>query len=170
MPTKEETILSQSNEPYITIKKHMITELGLSGCQLLIYAIIAGFTETSGTFSGGVRYFEKEYGFSHPTVCRVIRGLIDKGLVVKNYEGGHFTYTTVSKFNHSLKTKPQSQNETPTVSKFNQNSIKNETKQSQNLTKYTNSKLNNTKVYSTRARPSAEDAAAAILKAMEEGV
>lgn len=169
MPTKEETILSQSNEPFIKVEKYMIAELGLSGCQLLVYAIIRSFTTASGRFSGGISYFEKEYGFGHSTVCYAIKGLLDKGLIVKDYSEGRFTYTAVQKPNYSPKIRPQSKNKTQTVQKSNYDSPKMKLEQSKNRTTIRNSKKEIESVRNARAsaRPSAEDAAAAILRAME---
>lgn len=172
MPTKEETILSQFNEPFIKVEKYMITKLGLSGCQLLVYAIIRSFTAASGRFTGGISYFEKEYGFGHSTVCYAIKGLIDKGLIVKDYAEGRFTYTAVQKPNHSPKTEPQSKNKTQTVQNLDYNSPKMKLEQSKNRTTIRKDKkrIESVRNAHARERPSAEDAAAAILKAMEEGV
>lgn len=172
MPTKEETILSQSNEPFIKVKKSMITELGLSGCQLLIYAIISSFTESSGAFTGGVIYFEKEYGFRHQTVCYALRSLVKTGLVYKKYEGGKFTYTTVQKPHHSTKTAPVSKNRTEGVQKAHHDSMKNAplVYEKRTTNKKDKKEIESVRNARARVRPSAEDAAAAILRAMEEGV
>lgn len=84
------------NENYIVIQGWMINELGLKGNNLLIYAIIYGFSQVAGTmFTGSLRYLMDCTGASKPTVINSLKELEDKGLIVKQVEEKNGV-----KFNH----------------------------------------------------------------------
>lgn len=57
---------------YIKIEPFMIKKLRLSGYDLLVYAIIYGFTKSSGEYIGGYRYMTKEFGFDKSTIYRAL--------------------------------------------------------------------------------------------------
>lgn len=62
-------------ENYIKIEPFMIKKLRLSGYDLIIYAIIYGFTKSSGEYIGGYRYMTKEFGIDKSTIYRVLSRL-----------------------------------------------------------------------------------------------
>lgn len=70
---------------YLIIQGWMITELGLSGNELLIYAIIYGFTqgEEGQYFSGSLQYFVDWTNSSRMTVMRSLSALIEKNMIIK---------------------------------------------------------------------------------------
>lgn len=59
-------------ENYIKIEPFMTKKLRLNGHDLLVYAIIYGFTKSSGEYIGGYRYMVKEFGFDKSTVYRAL--------------------------------------------------------------------------------------------------
>ena len=71
-------------ESYIVINEFMIRDLKLKGNELLIYAIINGFSQKgNGCFYGGLRYLEEWTNSSKPTVIGSLKSLVDKGLLKK---------------------------------------------------------------------------------------
>ena len=73
------------NENYIVIQGWMINELGLKGNELLIYALLYGFSQDEKSeFTGSLNYISKWLNIkSKHTVISVIDSLIKKGLVKK---------------------------------------------------------------------------------------
>lgn len=77
------------NANYITIQGWMINELNLKGNELLLYAIIFGFTQQENQwYHGSLNYISKAIGCkSKNTVINTLQSLIEKGYVIKeNYE------------------------------------------------------------------------------------
>ena len=71
-------------ENYIVIQGFMLTEMGLKGVALLVYAIIYGFSQLEGQgFTGSIRYLEEFTGSSRPSVINALKQLTDKGYVEK---------------------------------------------------------------------------------------
>lgn len=74
---------------YWTIEQWMVTELGLTGAELHIYAIIYGYSRNgAGTFFGSNAALCLATGLSERTVRGVLRKLEDQGLLVRS-EGFH---------------------------------------------------------------------------------
>lgn len=72
------------NENFIVIQGWMISELGLKGNELLIYAIIYGFSQDEETlFKGGLQYLTDWTNSSKPTVLNALKNLLDKGFIEK---------------------------------------------------------------------------------------
>ena len=72
------------SDNYINIQGFMKTELGLSGSELICYAIIFGFSQDGESeFGKGVPYIADWLGCTYQTALSVIKKLIDKGLVSK---------------------------------------------------------------------------------------
>lgn len=72
------------NENFIVIQGWMISELGLKGNELLIYAIIYGFSQDEETlFKGGLQYLMDWTNSSKPTVLNALKNLLDKGFIEK---------------------------------------------------------------------------------------
>lgn len=71
---------------YFCVQGWMVTELGLKGNALMLYAIIYGFSQTANTaFTGSVDYLcEWLGGVSRPTVINTLDNLVEKGLLTKS--------------------------------------------------------------------------------------
>ena len=73
-----------NNDNYITILGWMRNEFGLKGNELLIYALIYGFTQDGQSeFSGSIRYLAEWTGTSRPTVHKTLKSLCEKELLEK---------------------------------------------------------------------------------------
>ncbi len=76
-----------SNENYLVIQGWMVNELKLKGNELLIYAIIYGFTqEENQVFSGSLQYLADWINSTKESVRKCLKSLVDKGLIVKGDE------------------------------------------------------------------------------------
>lgn len=73
-----------SDGTYITIQAWMRTELNLSGNELIVYAIIYGFSQNKqGEFTGSVQYLADWVGCTKRTVTTILRKFVDEELVTK---------------------------------------------------------------------------------------
>lgn len=71
-------------ENYISIQGWMRTELELSGTELLLYAVIYGFSQAGmGRFTGTVAYLADWAGCTPRNVKRVLAGMVDDGLLIR---------------------------------------------------------------------------------------
>ena len=95
------------NENYYQVSGWMINELNLKGNELLIYAIIYGFTQSCNCFSGGLSYLEDFIGATKPTVILALKKLTEKGLLQKEKittdKGICCVYKAVKNFNQGSK-------------------------------------------------------------------
>lgn len=72
------------NENYITIQGWMVKELGLSGNELLCYALIYGFSQDGQSFfSGTSTHISKWINVSKRTTFDILCRLVEKGLIRK---------------------------------------------------------------------------------------
>ena len=72
------------NENFIAIQGWMVTELGLKGNSLLIYAIIYGFSQDGEqVFNGSLQYLADWTNSTKQGVLKSLRSLIDAGLIGK---------------------------------------------------------------------------------------
>lgn len=72
-------------ENYIHISGWMVTRLGLKGNELLIYAIIYGFSQTKGqNFTGSLKYLAEWTNSSKQGVMKNLKSLIEKNLITKS--------------------------------------------------------------------------------------
>lgn len=70
------------NENYVVIQGWMVNDLGLKGDELLVYAIIYGFTQDGQSeYDGSLNYLASTIGRSKPTVIKVIKSLKEKELI-----------------------------------------------------------------------------------------
>lgn len=73
-----------SDGTYITIQGWMRTDLNLSGNELIVYAIIYGFSQNKqGEFTGTVQYLADWVGCTKRTVTTILRKFVDEELVKK---------------------------------------------------------------------------------------
>lgn len=69
---------------YMVILPWMREELDLKGNELLVYALIHGFSqEAQGCFFGSLEYICKACGCSRPTAIETLKKLRDRGLIYK---------------------------------------------------------------------------------------
>lgn len=72
------------NENFIAIQGWMVSELGLKGNSLLIYAIIYGFSQAEGqVFSGSLQYLADWTNSTRQGALRILKNLIEAGLIIK---------------------------------------------------------------------------------------
>lgn len=77
-----------NNENYVNIQGWMINELNLKSNELIVYAIIYGFTQKEGqVFNGGISYIADWINSTRQTAMNVIKSLEEKGLILKVHEG-----------------------------------------------------------------------------------
>lgn len=70
---------------YIVIQSFMVNDLGLKGNELLIYAIIYGFSQDgSSEFSGSLQYLADWTNSSKQCVIDTLKKLLEKKLIMKN--------------------------------------------------------------------------------------
>ncbi len=70
---------------YYIVHGWMMTELGLRGNELTMYAIIYGFSQDGHSeFSGSISYIMEWLGCSRPTAIKTLANLVERGLIVKS--------------------------------------------------------------------------------------
>ena len=62
----------------------MVQRLKLKGVEVMVYAVIYGFTQTKGEFSGSLKYLSEVTGYTPVQCCRVLNSLVEKGYIKKN--------------------------------------------------------------------------------------
>ena len=74
-----------NKENYIVIQGWMITDLGLKGNELLIYALIYGFSQdNTSKFQGSANYIAEWTNTSRQSVINNLKSLVEKGLIKRN--------------------------------------------------------------------------------------
>jgi predicted transcriptional regulator len=72
------------NTQYITIQGWMVNELKLKGNDLIVYAVIYGFSQDGESkFSGSIDYLCKTINGTRPTVRKAIKNLLNRNLIIK---------------------------------------------------------------------------------------
>lgn len=72
------------SENFVVIKGWMCNELNLKGNELLVFALIYGFSQDGKSkFCGGRRYIAKTFNISLPTVDSALQGLLDKAYIIR---------------------------------------------------------------------------------------
>lgn len=84
---------------YINIQAFMIRDLKLKGNELLVYAVIYGFSQDGkNVFNGSLQYLADWTNSTKRAVINVLKNLVDKGLIEKIDTGKQtFSYKTVEK-------------------------------------------------------------------------
>ena len=78
---------------YITILEPFIENLKLKGNELILFALIFGFSQDGKSeFHGSIRYIEKALGISNPTVQKLLKKLMYKKLIQKTKESHYKVY------------------------------------------------------------------------------
>lgn len=75
-----------TDDNYFIVQGWMITQLGLKGTDLLVYAVVYGFSQDGETeFTGSLQYLSDFCGgISRPTVISSLKRLTEGGLIEKN--------------------------------------------------------------------------------------
>lgn len=74
-------------ENYINIQGWMLTELNLKGNEILIYAIIYGFSQDeSSSFRGSLQYLADWTNSTKQGVLKCLQNLLEKNLIIKKEE------------------------------------------------------------------------------------
>ena len=85
------------NKNYIQIQGWMINELNLKGNELLLYAIIYGFSQDGeGRFYGSLSYLEDLLRVSRKTAIASIKSLIKKRLIKRSSESHYYAVLPTS--------------------------------------------------------------------------
>jgi len=72
------------SENFIVIQGWMRTELELKGNDLMVYAIIYGFSQTENQkFTGSLQYLADWCGATKQGIMKNLKNLVDRGLIVK---------------------------------------------------------------------------------------
>ena len=91
------------NENFIIIQGFMVNELNLKGNELLVYAIIYGFSqEENQVFNGSLQYLADWTNSTKQGVLKNLKSLVEKGYIKKNdkvINGVKFCEYYVTKFN-----------------------------------------------------------------------
>lgn len=75
------------NENYIFITGWMVKELNLKGSELLVYALIYGFSQDGESkFYGSRKYIAEWFNCSLPTIDKALNCLLKKDLIIKDEE------------------------------------------------------------------------------------
>ena len=106
-----------NEKSYINIQAFMVNDLHLKGNELIIYAIIWGFSQDGiSEFKGGLQYLADWTNSTQQGVLKALKSLLQKQLILKNEKRNGFikycTYkTTETKFNGN---EPLNKVESPT--------------------------------------------------------
>lgn len=69
---------------YITIQNFMVDDLKLRGNELIIFALIYGFSQDGESdFHGSISYIQKRTGLSRQTVVDILKKLVEKKFITK---------------------------------------------------------------------------------------
>lgn len=73
-----------NDKSFVMVAGWMVSKLQLKGRELLIYAVIYGFSQDGQSwFTGSVRYLAEWAGCSKRTVYTTLQSLLEKGLILK---------------------------------------------------------------------------------------
>ena len=74
-----------SNDNFVVIQGFMVNDLKLKGNELLVYAVIYGFSQLEGQkFTGSLQYLADWTNSSKQGVLKNLKSLVEKGLIGKN--------------------------------------------------------------------------------------
>jgi hypothetical protein len=131
---------------YINIQAFMVNDLHLKGNELIIYAIIWGFSQDGiSEFNGGLQYLADWTNSTQQGVLKALKNLLQKQLILKNEKRNGFikycTYkTTETKFNGEP---PLNKVDSPTKQSLMENETKFNGAIKQSLSNNTSDNINN---------------------------
>lgn len=89
------------DENYYVVSGWMVNQLKLSGTELIVFAIIYGFTQNPDLwYDGSLSYMSESAGASKSTVQRALKSLESAGLITKAYT--QFQNVTFAKYKASV--------------------------------------------------------------------
>lgn len=110
------------NKNYINIQGWMLHELKLSGNELLIYAIVYGFSQDGqNTFYGSLSYIETMLNISKNGVRNSLKSLIEKGYIEKVKQSHYKSVSKIDTEGYQKLAQGVSKSDTATVSKIDTN-------------------------------------------------
>ena len=72
------------DDNFYVVKGWMLNDLNLKGNELVVYAIVYGFSQDSSSrFTGSLKYVESAIGASRPTVIKALKALVSAGHIKK---------------------------------------------------------------------------------------
>lgn len=76
-----------NNDNFVTVAGWMCNELNLKGNELLVFALIYGFSQDGKSeFRGSRNYIGSTFNISLPTVDKALKSLVEKELLIKRTE------------------------------------------------------------------------------------
>lgn len=72
------------NENHVVIQGWMVNDLHLKGNELIVFAVIYGFSQSVQRYSGGLQYLADWTNSTKRGVIKNIQSLLDKGLIKKS--------------------------------------------------------------------------------------
>lgn len=122
-----------NRDNYINIQGWMVTDLGLKGNELLIYAIIYGFTQDGEhKFKGSLNYLASWTNSTKQGIIKALKKLIEKNLIVKEefWENNvKFCEYHVTKFNDTIKQSLMDDAKQSLINNIDNNNINNNKQQ-----------------------------------------
>lgn len=103
------------DENFISISGWMVTRLGLKGNELLVYAIIYGFSQDDETrFTGSLQYLADWTNSTKQSCIKCLKSLVEKGYITKHenivngvkfceYQAVKHNFMVVNKVEHGIK-------------------------------------------------------------------
>ena len=134
-------------ENYLVIQGYMVSEMKLKGNELIVYAIIYGFSQEEGqVFSGSLQYLAEWTNSTKAGVIKNLKSLVDKGYIGKNEKyinGVKFCEYYATKFNGVCNKVEQGmqQSLTPPIKQSLTNNI--------DIDNLSNNLINNKEIYKT---------------------
>ena len=115
--------LEMENTQYINIQGWMVNELQLKDTELIIYAIVYGFSQDGESkFIGSLTYLEGCTNKSKSSIKRALSSLVDKSILIKHSETkNNITFNSYKHNKQKLKfdMNPRGQNEPASEVKMN---------------------------------------------------
>lgn len=136
---------------YINIQPFMVRDLELKGNELLVYAIVYGFSQDGESyFTGSIQYLADWTNSTRQGVIKVLKNLTEKGLL-KKFETGKQTYAYQASKQSSLVNKVNQSTKFTTTSKqsLHDQSTELTSTSKQSLHNNINNNINNNLVCST---------------------
>ena len=77
--------VKMKSNSFVVIQGWMCNELNLKGNELLVFALIYGFSQDNESFfTGSRKYIADTFNISLPTVDKALSGLVEKNLIVRD--------------------------------------------------------------------------------------
>lgn len=103
------------DDNYIVIQGFMLNELKLKGNELLIYAIIYGFSQDGkNKYNGSREYLAKWCNSTERGIGKALKRLVDNELIIKEKTGNKVQYQVGTKFLSRGNKVPSMVNKVPT--------------------------------------------------------